>query len=251
MDAATRERLFEPFFTTKEPGKGTGLGLASVFGTLKNHRGAVRVTSEPGRGSTFETFWPLAEQAGAAAATDGEPEAPFGRSAASRGIAAADLAAQGATAAAGDQPGTPPPDAAAVQARSLPERAPAPVTLSVLVADDEDSVRRALAAMLERLGCRVRQCRDGAEAVEEYARSWREIDLVVLDLTMPRMNGVDAFEALRRVNPAVPVLLTSGYGLEGEPQRLIDRGLAGYLQKPFTMAVVSRALDAVRARMSR
>ena len=207
MDAATRERLFEPFFTTKEPGKGTGLGLASVFGTLKNHRGAVRVASAPGEGSVFETLWPL-EAAGTA--TDQAPSRPA---------------------------------AEAVQPAAA-------AGLSVLVVDDERGVRDALVRILERLGYRTRSCGDGVEAVQVFERSWREIDVVVLDVMMPRMSGVEALKALRRINPQVRVLLSSGYGLDGESQRLLLLGQVGFLQKPYTIAVVSRALAEITARTS-
>jgi two-component system cell cycle sensor histidine kinase/response regulator CckA len=203
MDAATRDRLFEPFFTTKEPGKGTGLGLASVFGTLKNHHGAVRVASAPGEGSVFETLWPLE-------ATDSAADVPA-------------------------------PEAA---------RPAAAANLTVLVADDEPGVRDALVRILGRLGYRTLSCGDGVEAVQEYERSWREIDVVVLDVMMPRMSGAQTFEALRRINPQVRALLSSGYGLDDQPQQLLLLGQVGFLQKPYTTAVVSKALAEITARTS-
>jgi len=183
MDEEVRGHLFEPFFTTKK--EGSGMGLASVYGAVLNHRGAVRVQSAPGRGSTFSLYLPLL-----------------------------DLAA---------------PATAAVR--------PAPGTgARILVVDDEEVIRLLVSQMLLRLGHRVLTCGDGQEAVDLYRDSGGEIDLVILDIVMPRLGGLDTFRLLRAVNPRARVLVASGYSVEGEAQRMLDEGARGFIQKPFRQA---------------
>ena len=197
MDRAIMDRVFEPFFTTKERDKGTGMGLAAVYGTVKNHGGAVTVESGVGRGSVFRVFLPACEP--------GDPEG-----------SAAEQA-----------------EAAAPSAR-------------ILVVDDEEMIRRLITEMLKSAGHHVETREDGAAAVEYYRPRWRDIDLVVLDLVMPRMSGAEAFEAMKAINPRVPVLLVSGFSVESEARALLEAGAAGFLQKPFDrgqlLAKVSEAL---------
>ncbi len=111
---------------------------------------------------------------------------------------------------------------------------------TVLVVDDEDAVREVLGLFLEQAGFRVLSARDGVEAVEVYRERMGEIDAVVLDLTMPRMDGVEAYAALRRIRSDVPVLLTSGYTEEELATRFGDGLPAAFVQKPC------RARDLIR-----
>jgi CheY-like chemotaxis protein len=185
MDEGTISRIFEPFFTTKEQGKGTGMGLAAVYGTIKNHRGAIDVDSAVGRGTDFRIYLPMVT----GKATTG------------------------------------------VGALSVPPTVRG--TVHVLLVEDEDMVRDVAAEMLSRLSCRVTVCRDGAQAVDLYRESWRDIDLVILDMVMPVMDGRDAFIAMREINPDIIALLASGYSLSGEAQTIIDEGVKGFIQKPF------------------
>ncbi len=184
MDARTRKHIFEPFFTTKDVGKGTGMGLAAVYGTVKSHHGAIEVESAPGKGSTFTVLLPV-----------GAPEDDDSES--------------------GDD---------------LPRSGRA---ARVLVVDDEELVREAAAGMLGVLGYEALPCATGKQAVELYAKRWREIDLVLLDMVMPVMNGTETFAALREVNPGVKVVLSSGYSLDGEAQKLLEEGVVSFVQKPY------------------
>ncbi len=180
-----QHRIFEPFFTTKEPGRGTGMGLAAVYGTVKSHAGAVSVYSEPGKGSTFNLYLPLSPAVENVESTVETPLRP--------------IRCEG----------------------------------RVFVVDDEPLVRMAAVSILKRLGCSVITADDGREAVACYAREWDEIDLVILDLVMPQMDGRDTFRAMRDINPAVKVLLSSGFSINGEAQQMLDQGALGFIQKPF------------------
>jgi PAS domain S-box-containing protein len=195
MNDETLRRLFEPFFTTKETGKGTGMGLASVYGTIQSHQGVISVDSKLGRGTTFEIDLPLAET------KDVE-----------KGPAARSFVRMDRT--------------------------------RVLVVDDEGDVRDLIRDMLVRAGCEVKTCQDGLEAVEHFVQAWREIDVVILDMMLPKMSGRDIFAALRRIDPAVKVLLASGYSLDGEAQALLDQGARGFLEKPFHVSTLLEKVEA-------
>ncbi|GIW14964.1 MAG: hypothetical protein KatS3mg063_0817 [Tepidiforma sp.] len=183
MDAETAARIFDPFFTTKFTGR--GLGLAAVLGIVRSHRGAIKLSTAPGRGTTFTILFPAAG-----------PLAP-------------------------------------------PDPAPAPETAStslpravILVVDDDETVRAVTRRMLELSGFPVLLAADGAEAVALY-RERPGIDLVLLDLTMPAMDGEETFRELRRLDPGVRVILTSGYSEQDAADRFAGTGLAGFIQKPY------------------
>ncbi len=162
IDEETRARLFEPFFTTKERGKGTGLGLATVYGIVKQHRGAITVTSAQGQGATFRGLFPVHE---------------------------------------GDRAGlcSRPP-------RRCPGRGE-----TVLVAEDDPSVRALVKSVLERNGYRVLVAEDGLAALELARREQGQIDLLLSDVIMPGMNGRALRDALLELYPRLRVLFMSGY----------------------------------------
>jgi PAS domain S-box-containing protein len=199
MSEDVRKRLFQPFFTTKPVGKGTGMGLAAVYGTVKSHHGAVEVQSASGAGSTFTLLLPLA------------PE-----------------------------PGEHPPS---------PEESarPAGAGASVLLVDDEELVREAVAGNLRELGYRVTVCADGAEAVRSYRKGWGQIDLVLLDLLMPEVSGREAFLAMRQVNPEVRAVFMSGYSAGQNGADPLADGAVSFLRKPFNVDELARALSAALA----
>ena len=187
------EKIFDPFFTTKEVGKGTGLGLASVYGCVAEHKGSVTVASELGRGSTFTVLLPADERP--APAADSEAERKL-------------VAGAGHT----------------------------------LVVDDEEGVRDLVSKLLRGLGYTVSQCADGEHAVEFYRGHAREIDLVILDLVMPKMSGHDAFHAIREIDPDARILIMSGHADTEAMQKLLAEGACGLLNKPFTLADLSAAV---------
>ena len=193
MDAETRSRIFEPFFTTKFTGR--GLGLAAVLGIVRAHKGALKVYSEPGKGTTFKVLFPALEDAGKEARTNGL-------------LPSADWRGKG----------------------------------TILLVDDEESLIALGARMLEHLGFTVLTAADGLQAVDLYRERGKEIDLVLMDLTMPHMDGAEAFGELRRLNPDVRVVLASGYSHEDVASRFAGKGLAGVLQKPYTLAKLRESL---------
>ena len=113
-------------------------------------------------------------------------------------------------------------------------------TARILLVDDEASVRDVAGDMLRGLGYVVATCRDGREAVEYYRENWQQVDLVVLDMVMPELGGRDAFVAMRRINPGIRALLSSGYSLDGEAQAILDEGVVAFVGKPYRQAELGR-----------
>jgi CheY-like chemotaxis protein len=189
-------RIFEPFFTTKERGKGTGMGLAMVYGIVENHGGGIRVESRVGTGTTFEIFLPRS------GGVPLEIGAPLGSGVRGAG--------------------------------------------RILVVDDEEAVREVTADLLKDLGYDVATAVDGVDAVEYYTRHADEIDLILVDLVMPRMGGRECFRALKELNPDVRAVLCTGYGFNIAAQELLDEGILDFISKPFEpgrlSSVVSRSL---------
>ncbi len=197
MDSNTLKHIFEPFFTTKDPGKGTGLGLASVYGTIMNHKGAIEVKSEPGKGAIFNIWLP--------SATNAAPEKK------AAGPLTEDLTGQG----------------------------------RILLVDDEEMIREMAQNLLKHLGYDVCTCCDGAEAVGFYGEHQNEIDLVIMDMIMPVMNGMDAFIKLKNINPKVKVLISSGFSAGRESNELFKLGLKGYISKPYHLADLAAKIKKV------
>ncbi len=185
MDKKTQKHAFEPFYTTKEQGKGTGMGLAAVYGTVKNHNGFVNIYSEPGKGSTFKVYLPLAESETSHSEV--------------KGISAPAKTGAG----------------------------------HILLVEDDEMLRDAATAMIEALGYEVTVCADGKDAVTFYKKSWEKVDLVLLDMVMPVMDGRDTFIAMRKINPEIVALLSSGYSLNGEAKSILEEGVKGFIQKPY------------------
>lgn len=187
MDAETQARIFEPFFTTKAPGKGTGLGLASVYGIVKQSNGHIWVYSEVGRGTTFRIYFPVAAEA----------PSPHGRRVVK----------------------TPKPEHRGLE--------------SVLVVEDNDMIRELIRRVLTSKGYTVVIAPGPHEALEMVAQG-RAFDLVITDVIMPRMTGIELAERLRQKMPHLKIMFMSGH-----MDRAIVRGGAGaantpLLQKPFT-----------------
>ncbi len=199
MDEETARHIFEPFFTTKGPGKGTGLGLAMVYGTARAHGGQVAVTSTPGTGTEIVLLLP-------AMATSSE---------------------QGAGAATGD--------------RSVATSTPAArIAGRLLVVDDDPVVRSMAKRLLSRHGYEVDVAENGAEAVRIYPQ--RAYAVVILDMSMPVMDGGACFHALRELDPDARIVLASGYALQEETRRLLAAGALGFLNKPYALATLLSAV---------
>lgn len=193
MEKETITRIFEPFFTTKGRTKGTGLGLASVYGCIKSHKGSINVYSEPGHGTTFRIFLPLAEQSAE----------PIQREKAMKLLRG---------------------------------------TGSILIVDDEQSIREFASSVLTNLGYSVSLCADGLEALEYYRANHENIDLIVLDLIMPKLSGADTFSKLKEVNPDVRVVISSGFVQHELCQSVLGQGAKAFLSKPFNIEELSHTV---------
>ena len=196
MEETIRERAFDPFFTTKGPDKGTGLGLAMVYGIVKQHGGFVHLYSEPGKGTIFRIYFPAVDA---------------------------------------------PPD---VLAARLPQETLRGGTETILVAEDEETIRLLAERTLKELGYNVLVARDGEEAVEIFRRN-QEIDLAVLDAAMPRMGGKEAFDAMRGGNPRLKAIFISGYSAGGIHESFVLITGTPFLQKPFGPATLARKIREV------
>jgi two-component system, cell cycle sensor histidine kinase and response regulator CckA len=194
MDLETRSRIFDPFFTTKFTGR--GLGLAAVLGIVRGHRGAIKVYSELGKGTTFKVLFPVSHRA--EVREEGS---------AVRGIY--------------EGKGT------------------------VLLVDDDESVRAVGRKMLERIGFTVVTASDGAEAIARFRERADDIICAIVDLTMPHVDGAETFRELRRMRPGVRVILSSGYNEQDVTQRFVGKGLAGFIQKPYQLSTLVAVLQEV------
>jgi PAS domain S-box-containing protein len=198
MDEKVQQRIFDPFFSTKEIGKGTGLGLASVYGIIKNHGGYIEVQSQKGQGSQFSIFLP----------------------------------------------------ASAKQVLTITESAPEIIKGSgtILMVDDEEMVLDVGARVLKKLGYTVLESNNGRNAVELYKKLQDKINLVVLDIVMPNMGGAEVYDRLKEINPDVKVLLSSGYSIDDQARKIMERGCDGFIQKPFSLKAMSDKIAGILSR---
>lgn len=182
--------IFEPFFTTKSVGKGTGLGLAAVFGIVQQHGGAINVYSEVGTGTSLHVLIPVSTES--AAEYENEKQAPV------RG--------QG----------------------------------TVLVVDDEEVIRSNTEAMLKDLGYKVITAENGSQAVTIFSEKQSEIDLVILDMVMPVMNGKECFAAMKKMKPDLKVVIASGFMRDEDLEPLRAAGVKSFIHKPFRILTLSK-----------
>ena len=186
MDRETLDRIFEPFFTTKDKEKGTGLGLATVYGIVRQHNGHTWVYSEPGKGTTFKIYLPRVDE----------------------------------------------------KAQELPAKAEGEVlpegSETILVAEDERTVRDVVERILEGLGYKIFAADGPEEAEGVFAERGREIDLLLTDVIMPGCSGPELYERLAAKRPSLKVLYISGYTDAAVLRNhVLDAGVS-FIQKPFS-----------------
>ncbi len=187
IDPELQDKIFDPFFTTKEVGKGTGLGLAMVYGIITGCSGCLNIVSKPELGTTFELYFPIADRRILKRTKDAEDKSKL----------------------TGNE--------------------------TILVVDDEPFVRDLALDILSPAGYRVMMAKDGIEALHVYQAYKDSIDLILLDIVMPKMNGKKVFEKVKAIKPGQKILVCSGYDTdEYYAQELIKQG-AAFTPKPFKM----------------
>ncbi|GAB2519129.1 hybrid sensor histidine kinase/response regulator [Microbulbifer agarilyticus] len=184
MAEEIRQRIFEPFFTTKVSGRGAGLGLAAVYGTIHLHKGAIRCHSELGEGTCFDLFLPII------------------------------------------------PDK--VDRKSTKKPVPCGKPIHIMLVDDEAIVRNYSKTLFEMHDHKVTTFASAPEAIEYYTRNFTAVDLVLLDMIMPDMDGQQLFAELKQINPAIKAILSTGYSVESKVQELLADGILDCIKKPFT-----------------
>jgi PAS domain S-box-containing protein len=195
MTKETCQQVFDPFFSTKEKYLGSGLGLASAYGIIKNHGGIITVYSDLGRGTTISIYLPVSEKT-AFIETQIEDNIVRGSG-------------------------------------------------TILLIDDEEIIIDVGKPMMENLGYRVIAANCGEKAVDAVSENGDNIDLVILDLIMPGMDGGRTFDAIRDIQPKMPIILSSGYSLKGKATDIMRRGCNAFIQKPFNISELSQLIRKV------
>lgn len=199
-------RIFEPFFTTKQPGQGTGLGLAQVYGIVKQHGGEIGVRSVVSQGTTFTIYLPALEE------TTPEPE-------------------------------TSPEQILSVDLKNT----------TILLVEDDSGTRAAIQDVLEPTGCQVLVASTGLKALKLIGERENEIDLVITDMIMPELGGVELYKTISKRQLDIELIFMTGYPLTEESRQLLEQREVVWLQKPFTnsqllfkvrQALVKRAIHA-------
>ena len=202
IDKALKNRVFEPFFTTKSQGQGSGLGLSVVYGIVTNHGGFIDVASEPGRGTTFDIYLPVPNEA-----------------------------EQLITTANGGEERKPEPSAGN--------------TATILFVEDESHQLNLMQKHLASEGHKVLTAKDGAEAVQTYLRHKQEIDLVVLDLGLPKLNGWEAYKMMKEADPNIKAIFATGF-ISPEIEAHLQTGeLSAVITKPYSPSEMRKKITTV------
>ncbi len=190
IDAQLMPHLFEPFFTTKDIGKGTGLGLASVYGTVKSHRGYIDVKSRKGEGTSFIMYLPVSRTVLDQTSSE-STEIQMGKG-------------------------------------------------HIVVVDDERFILEATEEILSWIGYRVTVAQSGDAALEIVKAE--PVDLMIVDLMMSGMNGIETFKKAKIIRPGIKALLSTGYRVEDEEQAILNEGFSAIIQKPFVSAQLAQII---------
>lgn len=197
MDAETQKKIFEPFFTTKELGKGTGLGLAMVYGIIQQHGGCIAVQSEPGKGTTFRIYLPLVSEE------------------------------------------------CAEQKQAAPPEQLSKGTETILLAEDDEALRKLVSSVLEEFGYTVIMAADGEDAIDKFRANSGRIDLLLFDMVMPGVTGKEAYDEIRAVRPDIRVIFSSGYAPEILRNRISLGDEVSVIFKPVSPAELLKKVRSV------
>ena len=198
MEEAIRERIFDPYFTTKGPSEGTGLGLALVYGIIKNLSGGIAVFSAPGQGSTFDVYFPRTKSV----------QAPI-----------------------------------AVTSARLPTGKGL-----ILVVDDEKPIVEMLREMLRSLGYDVAERYSSYDALQAFRAHPESFDLVITDLTMPHMTGLDLSKEILKIRANTPIILCTGFSEAVNENRIKSPGIREFLMKPVALRDLAVAVNRILSR---
>ena len=214
MDEETQRRIFEPFFTTKEMGRGTGLGLASAYGIIKNHGGIINVYSEKGEGSTFTIYLPASEKE--IVKEEKIPERLLKGTETVLLVDDEDIII----------------DVGDGLLKTLGYK--------VLVAR---SGKEAIEIISK--AHRAKRKEDKGKKGHAPGAMPPAPDIIILDMIMPEMSGGETYDRMKEINPDIKVLLSSGYSINGQATEILERGCDGFIQKPFTIKELSNAIREV------
>jgi two-component system, cell cycle sensor histidine kinase and response regulator CckA len=195
MTPETRKRIFEPFFTTKEKGKGTGLGLAVVFGVVQTHKGFIDVESEVGKGTTFRLYLPALQVIKPVSVKDEETLENISGG-----------------------------------------------TETLLVVEDEEMLMMSLRMVLAEKGYKVLSAGDGLAAVNLYRERKKEIALVLTDLGLPKMNGIEECTQIKKINPNAQIIVATGFLDPGMKSEFLKVGVQQFLYKPYDLRKVLKVI---------
>lgn len=196
MDSSVISRIFDPFFTTKKVGEGTGLGLSVVFGIVKNHGGAVQVSSQPGRGTTFSIYLPFLEGKASVVEAIG-PESFVGGQ----------------------------------------ER--------ILFVDDEQALVEVAHHNLSDLGYNVTACSDSLKALNIYQSDPDGFDLIITDMTMPKISGTELSRRIARIKPDQSIIMCTGHSDYMDQNIAARMGIKAYMLKPFSRGALATMIRKV------
>lgn len=207
MSKAVQERIFDPFFTTKGPEYGTGLGLSTVYGIVKQHGGEITVTSEPGRGTVFTVTLPAMETD-----TGPWPEIPE-------------------------------------TGRECPQKTQVAASggLNIVVVDDDEHIVSLVSMVLSAEGHQVRGFSDPAKCLRLMELERPKVDILLTDIAMPGINGIELWNALKSIRPDIRVIFMSGFAIEDKDMAVLRKSNAVLLQKPFGIANLMNAIKGLKS----